>query len=98
MAAQHQAHESYPHGGDPRFSGKSRSGYFAAEQNLSATVATNGTEQTVSLLRSRSSTLVNAQVIKVPLISGNNVVSFSDNTAAAPAIDKIEILLDQQKE
>ena len=72
--------------------------YFAAEQNLTATVATNGTEQTVSFPSSRSSTLVNTQIIKVPLIGGNNVVSFSNNTAAAPAIDKIEILLDKQKE
>jgi hypothetical protein len=72
--------------------------YFAAEQNLTATVATNGTEQTVSFPSSRSSTLVNTQIVKVQLNTGNNVVSFSNNTGPAPAIDKIEILLDQQKE
>ena len=72
--------------------------YFATEQDLTATVTTNGTEQTVSFPSSRSSSLVNTQIVKVQLSAGANAVSFSNNTGPAPAIDKIEILLDQQSE
>jgi hypothetical protein len=67
--------------------------YFAAEADLTATVTTNGTAQTVSFPSRLSASLVNTQIAQVQLSAGSNELTFSNDTGPAPAIDKIEILL-----
>jgi hypothetical protein len=67
--------------------------YFAAERDLTVTVTANeGAPQNVSFPSGGNADAVNTQIVEVALNAGENIITFSNDHALAPAIDKIEIL------
>jgi Carbohydrate binding module (family 35) len=66
--------------------------YEAEDAYLDSGFPNNGAAQSVSFPSSDGTQVVNTQIAEVMLNAGENIITFSNDHALAPAIDKIEVL------